>query len=48
MLLDKLLLVEFENVDALYLKAIILNNLQRYDEAIQDYDKALAIDPYIY
>jgi len=44
-LLDKLLLVEFDNVEVLYLKAIILNDLQRYDETIEYYDKFLAIDP---
>ena len=34
-----------KDIDALYNKAIVLEDLERYDEALQYYDKVLAIDP---
>ena len=43
--MTKSLAIDPTNVNALNGKAIILQNLQKYDEAIEYYDKALAIDP---
>ena len=40
---DKVLTIDPSNVNALNNKAIALKNLQKYDEAIQYYDKVLCI-----
>ena len=42
---DKALAIDPTYVNALNGKANVLQNLQRYDEAIKYYDKVLAIDP---
>ena len=45
--MTKLLDIDPTYVDALNGKAIALQDLQKYDEAIQYYDKVLDIDPTI-
>ena len=45
MIYDKVLAIDPKDVESLNNKGLVLQDLKRYDEALQYFDKVLAIEP---